>query len=292
MGTIVSPSLCQGIAMQIYSLFDAPMHSFGRAHAASADLHIGFHSRLLPACAGPGSTCDLVFLPAGQSQRAFMATRGEWWACLRGGIRIAAPGHNAVLIGCGDMFAPMPGMPMQVRAAIDSILVRVVPDDSSACGDAASFEDTLLQGELSCGALGCLATIRDVSDELGLVCGGTQPMPVMRAGFAQLTAGTCVQVGGLLWALCHRGVFCVRWSQGGETYLNFIQPGTLFVPDPYESYSLEALLPSAGLLCCSGAAQGGVRDYREASRRLPGARSGVVEMTHAPYGNQEAYMPA
>ena len=279
--------------MQIYSLFDAPMRSFSRDRAASADLHIGFHSRLLPACAGPGSTCDYVFLQAGQSQQAFMATRGEWWACLRGGIRIAAPGHEAVLIGCADMFAPVPGMPMQVRAALDSILVRVVPDDSSAPGDTTSFEDTLLQGELSCGALGCLATMReDVSDELELVYGGTRPTPVMRAGFAQLPAGECVQVGGLRWALCHRGVLCVRWSQGGENYLNFIQPGTLFVPDPHESYSLEALLPATGLLFCSGAVQAGMRDACDASRLLPGARFGVMEMTHAPYGSQEACVPA
>lgn len=279
--------------MQIYSLFDAPMRSVSRDRAASADLHIGTHSRLLPACAGPGNTCDFVFLPAGQSQRAFAATRGEWWACLRGGIHIAAPGHGAVLIGCADMFAPMPGMPMRVRAVLDSILVRVVPDNSSGYGDATPFEDTLLQGELSCSALGCVATMRDdVSDELALVYGGTRPAPVMRAGFAQLPAGECVQVGGLRWALCHCGVLCLRWSQGGEKHLKFIQTGTLFVPDPHELYSLEALLPATGLLFCSGAVQAGMRDACDASRLLPGARHGVVEMMRAPYGRQEACVPA
>jgi hypothetical protein len=279
--------------MQIYSLFDAPMRVFSRSRAASADLHIGFHSRLLPACSGPGSTCDYVFLQAGQSQHAFMARRGEWWACLRGGIRIAAPGHDALLIGGAEMFAPVPELPMQVRAVLDSVLVRVVPDDSSAHGDATSFEDTLLQGELSCGTLGCVATLRDdIGGELDFVRGGTQPTQGMRAGFAHLPAGECLQVGGLRWALCHRGVLCVRWSQGGETYLNFMQPGTLFVPDPGESCSLEAWLPATGLLYCSGAARAEVMDGCDAALRLSGARHGVMEMTHAPYGRQVECLPA
>ncbi|WER44851.1 hypothetical protein CupriaWKF_10955 [Cupriavidus sp. WKF15] len=279
--------------MQIYSLFDAPMRSFRRGRAASADLHIGFHFRLLPACAGPGSTCDYVFLQAGQSQRDFMARRGEWWACLRGGIRIAAPGRDAVTIGCADMLAPMPGMPMQVQSALDSILVRVVPDDSSAYDGAMSFEDTLLQGELSRNALGCVATLRDVvSGEQEFAGSGMKPAPGMRAGFAQLPEGECLQIRGLRWALCHRGALGVRSWTGGETYLNFAQPGTLFVPDPHESYSLEALLPATGLLFCSGPVQAAVPDTCGAARLLPGARPGVVEMRRAPYGSWSECLPA
>ncbi len=279
--------------MQIYSLFDAPMRSFSSGRAVSADLHIGFQSSLLPAGAGPGSICDYVFLQAGQSQRVFMARRGEWWACLRGGIRIASAGHDAVLIGCADMFAPMPGLPMQLHVALDSILVRVVPDDSAADGDASAFEDTLLQGDVSHGALGRVATMRnDSSDDLEFARGGTWAGPGVRAGFAQWPAGQCLQAGSVRWALCHRGALCLRWWQDGEIYLNFMQPGTLFVPGSHESYCLEALLPATGMLCCSGVARAEVIDASEASCLLPGASSGVLEMPRAPYGRQQECLPA
>ncbi|ODV43140.1 hypothetical protein AWV79_19890 [Cupriavidus sp. UYMMa02A] len=279
--------------MQIYSLFDAPMRAFSHDRAASADLHIGLHSRLLPPCAGPGSTCDYVFLQGGQTQQVFVARRGEWWACLRGGIRVAAPDHEPVLIGSADMFAPTPGLPMQVHAVLDSILVRIAPDDIPWHVDARPYEDTLLQGELLRCSLGCVAAIGDgAGPALEIADGATRPVPRMQAGFAQLQAGECLLAGGLSWALCHRGAFCLRWSQGGESYLNFVQPGTLFAPDPHESYSLEVLLPGTGLLYCSGAMQPEAADGFHASCLPRVTHGGIMEMPRAPYGNRAELQPA
>uniref|UniRef100_Q473Q4 Uncharacterized protein n=2 Tax=Cupriavidus TaxID=106589 RepID=Q473Q4_CUPPJ len=278
--------------MQIYSLFDAPMRAFSQGRATAADLHIGFHSHLLPPCAGPGVTCDYVFLQAGQTQQVFVAGRGEWWACLRGGIRIAAPGHEPVLIGSADMFAPAPDLPMQVHVALDSILVRIAPDDSSSTADARPTEDTLLQGESLRYSLGCVATLdSQAGPTLENDC-SEQIAARRHAGFAQLQAGECMLADGLRWALCHRGALCLRWRQGGENYLNFVQPGTLFVPDSHESYSVEVLLPATGLLYCSGDAEREALDGFHAVCRLPVGRGGILEMPRAPYGAQAECLPA
>ncbi|CAG9165497.1 hypothetical protein LMG23992_00507 [Cupriavidus laharis] len=279
--------------MQIYSLFDAPMRAFSHGRAASADLLIGFHSRLLPPCAGPDTTCDYVFLQAGQTQQVFVAGRGEWWACLRGGIRIAAPGHEPVLIGSADMFAPTPDLPMQVHVVLDSILIRVAPDDSPSSADARPSEDTLLQGEVLRYSLGCVAALGNEAGPMLEIADGESPAAASRhAGFAQLQAGECLLASGLRWALCHRGALCLRWRQGGENYLNFVQPGTLFVPDSHESYSVEVLLPATGLLYCSDATETEAMDAFSAVCRLPVGRGGVVEMPRAPYGTQAECLPA
>jgi hypothetical protein len=92
--------------------------------------------------------------------------------------------------------------------------------------------------------------------------------------------------------LVHRGALCLRWWQDGETYLNVMQPGTLFVPGSHELYCLEALLPATGMLYCSGAARAEVIDACEPSCLLPGASSGVLEMPRAPYGRQQECLPA
>jgi len=244
--------------MRIFSLFDAPMRAFGPGLRPSTDLRIGFQSRLLPACAGWGCSCDYVFLRAGARQRQYMASRAEWWACLRGCIRLAASGHEPLLLGGADLFAPAQGLPMQVHALLDSLLVRVVSDDRALHTGAGPFDDILLQGGGCSGPLGRLASLNSEAAQSGeFAPGGPGPLRA-RAEFVQVAMGESewaerLQVQGLRWALCHVGAVGLHWRKRQPdscTQVAVLQPGMMFVTDPREDYRIEALLPATGLLCC------------------------------------------
>lgn len=143
-----------------------------------ADLTLGFQSRVLAASAGLGDTCDYVFLCAGETQSAFVADRNEWWGCLRGGLRLSAPGHDCLLMGGGELFAPAQGMRMQVRAMVDTILVRAVPQQQDDAAPAVS----LPEGARCC-ALGSIAAIgmEEAGVEPGQDTGGGRGMARSRS---------------------------------------------------------------------------------------------------------------
>ena len=243
--------------MQIFTLFEARMRAFPSGHHAVADLTIGFQSRLLPATAGLGETCDYVFLRAGEAQPEFTAQRPEWWACLRGGLRVSAPGRGSLLTGGGELFAPATGVPMQVRATVDTILVRAVAQDAAAA-----------PVSLSAGARGCKLGEVGADDPVGMAGaarggGALQGPSGMRPGFVQLddTSGDWAQrlrASGLRWALCYRGAAGLYW-RGTESAAAdeadeaaFLQPGALYAPDANETCRLHVLMPGTGLLCCFG----------------------------------------
>lgn len=127
--------------MQIFTLFEARMRALHSGRHTPADLTLGFQSRVLAASAGLGDTCDYVILCAGETQDAFVADRNEWWGCLRGGLRLSAPGHDCLLMGGGELFAPARGMPMQVRAMADTILVRAVPQQQDDAAPVVSLPE-------------------------------------------------------------------------------------------------------------------------------------------------------
>ncbi|MCY1355096.1 hypothetical protein D3C81_1107480 [compost metagenome] len=246
--------------MQIFTLFEAQMRAFHSGHHAVADLTIGFQSRLLSATAGLGETCDYVFLRAGEDQPEFVAQRPEWWACLRGGLRLSAPGRGSLLTGGGELFAPATGVPMQVRAVVDTILVRAVAQDGAAA-----------PVSLPAGARRCTLGELGADDPDGMAGaspgGAAPPSPSgMQPEFVQLddAGGDWAQrlrARGLRWALCYRGAAGLSWH-GAEApaaeeldeadEAAFLQPGALYAPDANETCRLDVLMPGTALLCCFG----------------------------------------
>ncbi len=214
--------------MQIFSLFEAAMHAAVPAQKLSSDLLIGFHARVIPWAAGLGSVCDYVFLRGGEVQSRFCAGRSEHWACLRGGIRVSAPGRDAVLLGGGDVFTPWPRQSAMVQALLDSVLIRMVPDRAAPLPD----------GELA--------------------GSGEDPGEAPYAAFAALHAGDAgwacrLGLEGLRWAACHGGTLRLQWwpaQRDGVVREAYLQPGAAYAPDPDEDYCIDALSPSAGLFCC------------------------------------------
>lgn len=251
--------------MQIFTLFEARMRALHADRHAPSDFIPGFQPRLLAAAAGLGSTCDYVFLCAGETQAEFAADCHEWWGCLRGGLRLSSPGRGCLLVGGGELFAPAPGVPMQVRAMVDTILVRAVPLDPAD----ASRPVALPAGGWHC-ALGGIAAVGadgpggmegiHMLSAAALQAEGQRPEQGMRPEFIQLDQADDdwaqrLQARGLRWALCYRGAVGLHWHgaqvrAGGD--MAFLQPGTLYAPDPHESCRLDVLLPGTGLLCCFG----------------------------------------
>ncbi|MFJ4290057.1 hypothetical protein ACIP1U_09750 [Cupriavidus sp. NPDC089707] len=240
--------------MQIFTLFEAQMRAFHSGHHAVADLTIGFQSRLLSATAGLGETCDYVFLRAGEAQPEFMAERPEWWACLRGGLRMSAPGRGSLLAGGGELFAPATGVPMQVRATLDTILVRAVAQDVAAA------PVSLPAGACRCtlGKVG--ADDPDSIDGASPGGGALRSLSGMQPEFIQLddSGGDWAQwlrARGLRWALCYRGAAGLHWhgpEASAADNAAFLQPGALYAPDPNETCRLDVLMPGTALLCCFG----------------------------------------
>ncbi|NOV27216.1 hypothetical protein E5S69_27335 [Cupriavidus necator] len=247
--------------MQIFTLFEARMRASDADRRAPSDFIPGFQPRLLAAAAGLGCTCDYVFLCAGERQPEFSADCHEWWACLRGGLRLSSPGRGSLLVGGGELFAPAPGVPMQVQAVADTILVRAVPQ---GLADAAR-PVAMPAGAWHC-ALGALApagaeggaptqALTDVPD-----ADDRPAQQAMRPEFVQLDGpaddwGRRLQARGLRWALCYRGAIALHWQgalvrAGGD--MAFLQPGTLYALDAHESCRLDVLVPGTGLLCCFG----------------------------------------
>ncbi|BDB23627.1 hypothetical protein Tamer19_27120 [Cupriavidus sp. TA19] len=242
--------------MQIFTLFEAQMRAFHSGHATVADLTIGFQSRLLPATAGIGETCDYVFLRAGEAQPQFVAERPEWWACLRGGLRLSAPGRGSLLAGGGELFAPATGMPMQVRAMVDTILVRAVAQGAEAA------PVSLPAGARRC-ALGRMGADEPEGMAAVAAVGGAallQDCSGMRPEFIQLDASggdwaQRLRARGLRWALCYRGAAGLYWHGPEAPAADdeaFLQPGALYAPDANETCRLDVLMPGTGLLCCFG----------------------------------------
>lgn len=239
--------------MQIFTLFEARMRALHSGRHTPADLTLGFQSRVLAASAGLGDTCDYVFLCAGETQSAFVADRNEWWGCLRGGLRLSAPGHDCLLMGGGELFAPARGMRMQVRAMVDTILVRAVPQQQDDAAPAVS----LPEGARCC-ALGSIAAIgtEEAGGEPGQDTGG--PGYGAQPEFIQLDPSVDdwsrrLQARGLRWALCYRGAIGLHWHEAhahAGVDVAFLQPGAIYAPDPHESCRLDVLLPGTGLLCC------------------------------------------
>ncbi|WP_432259666.1 hypothetical protein [Cupriavidus sp. TMH.W2] len=276
--------------MQIFTLFEARMRALHADCHAPSDFIPGFHTCVLAAAAGLGSTCDYVFLCAGEIQPEFSANCHEWWGCLRGGLRLSSPGRGCLLLGGGELFAPAPGVPMRVQAMVDTILVRAVPQGPAD----ASRPVALPAGGWHC-ALGGIAAAGATGPE------GMEGIHVLPADVLQVEVGQArqgmrpefiqldpsdddwaqrLQARGLRWALCYRGAIGLHWHgalarAGGD--MAFLQPGTLYAPERHESCRLDVLLPGTGLLCCFGpgdeaeegdAARGGRRADGHAVARL------------------------
>ncbi|SOY56436.1 hypothetical protein [Cupriavidus taiwanensis] len=251
--------------MQIFTLFEARMRAIDADRCAPSDFLPGFQPRLLAAAAGLGCTCDYIFLCAGERQPEFSADCHEWWGCLRGGLRLYSPGRGSLLVGGGELFAPAPGVPMQVQAVADTILVRTVPQGPAE----ASCPVAMPAGAWQC-ALGALAPVGAGADADGMAgphvlaglpdADGWQAQQGMRPAFVQLDGsvddwGRHLEARGLLWALCYRGAIALHWHgalvrSGGD--MAFLQPGALYAPDAHESCRLDVLVPGTGLLCCFG----------------------------------------
>ncbi|WP_238587203.1 hypothetical protein [Cupriavidus sp. IDO] len=197
------------------------MRDFGTGRRPRSDFHIGFRSRVLAASAGLGHTCDYIFLRTGETQNEFVTKCHEWWACLRGGIRIAEAGQEPVLMSGGDIFVPAAGVPMQLNIMLDTILVRVMPapDDAQSAGT---------------------------------------PAAPIQAEFAWLSVGEDdwgrrLRARGLRWALCYRGALSLHWRPAAPDARGQcapLQPGTLYAPDPQDACEIDVLQPGSGLLCC------------------------------------------
>ncbi|SDD25386.1 hypothetical protein SAMN05216345_107158 [Cupriavidus sp. YR651] len=200
--------------MQIFSFSDAQMRGAMPPHPSTPDLRVGFQLCVIPATAGLGHTCDYVFLRAGDLQPTFVTGRPEWWACLRGGVRILAGDRELALLGGGDVHTPAPAHPVEMQAVLDSILVRAVPRADGAAGVVDFVE--IAPGE------------PDWAQQL--------------------------QARGLMWAVCHRGALCLQWRPsrpGAEVHTAYLQPGMAFAPDSHDDFCIDALMPGAGLLCCT-----------------------------------------
>jgi hypothetical protein len=251
--------------MQIFTLFEARMRAFDADRRAPSDLIPGFQPRVLAAAAGLGCTCDYVFLCAGESQTKFSADCHEWWGCLRGGLRLSSPGRGCLLLGGGELFAPAPGVPMQVQAVADTIVVRTVPQGPPDSARPVS----LPAGGRHCALGGIAPAGADCAAGMAEVHGWPADVPDpddgqarqgMRPEFVRLDAAADdwaqrLQARGLRWALCHRGAIGLHWHgalarAGGD--MAFLEPGTLYAPDAHESCRFDVLVPGTGLLCCFG----------------------------------------
>ncbi|WP_444633709.1 hypothetical protein [Cupriavidus oxalaticus] len=285
--------------MQIFTLFEAQMRAFHPGHHAVADLTIGFQSRLLSATAGLGETCDYVFLRAGEAQPEFVAQRPEWWACLRGGMRLSAPGRGSLLAGGGELVAPATGVPMQIRATVDTILVRAVAQDVAA-------GPVWLPAGARRGTLGKVGA-DDADGMAGASPDGSalQSPSGMQPEFIQLddSGGDWAQrlrARGLRWALCYRGAAGLYWhgpeapaadesDESGEAA--FLQPGALYAPDANETCRLDVLMPGTALLCCFGPPrqhgergsenEGGTGQAARCPERLPRERADTPALVAA-----------
>lgn len=232
--------------MQIFSLFAATMRGAGLSKPCSSDLLIGFQARLIPWSAGLGSICDYVFLRAGEVQPMFVPESAERWACLRGGVRVGASGSGAMLLSGGDIFSPCPGQPVAVQALLDTMLIRMVPQRAPA---AAAWPD------------GVPAQPEIVEDD-----GPYAAFVALHAG--DTGWGRRLGAEGVRWGVCHVGTLRLQWwpaQDGGALQEAYLQPGSAYAPDPGEHYCIDALLPTAGLLCC--AHQPPVRGYGKTDDR-------------------------
>jgi len=200
--------------MQIFSFFDAQLRGAMPPLPDSPDLGIGLQLCVIPATAGLGHACDHVFLRAGDMQCGFMPPRPEWWACLRGGLRVLSDGRELAALAGGDVFTPQPGQPVTLQAVLDSVLVRAVPHADGHPG-----------------VPGFIAIEPGEPD------------------WAQL-----LHAHGTMWAACYRGTLCLQWRAmrgPSEVSAAYLQPGMAFAPDHDDDYCIDAMVPGAGLLCCA-----------------------------------------
>lgn len=213
--------------MQIFSLFDAQMHGATAlpdttfltpsvSPAFTSGLRIGFQLRIIPTSASLGNTCDYVFLRAGETQQAFSINSGrtEWWACLRGGLCIREAGREVALLGGGDIFEPVPGRGLELQVLLDSVLVRVVGDPAAA---------VVTPGEFALIDVGEGDWARHMNAQ------------------------------SMRWAACYRGTLRLQWRperDDSQAHIAYVHSGMAFAPDARDVFTVEAMLPSGGLLCC------------------------------------------
>ncbi|MDF3832751.1 hypothetical protein P3W85_07305, partial [Cupriavidus basilensis] len=114
--------------MRIFSLFDAQMRGEILAGGDASDLRLGLQVRVVPEAAGLGSSGDYIFLPQGAMQSGIVTARAEWWACLRGTIKLTPCGGDAALLSPGGIHALRQGERLHLAALQDSVLIRVILD--------------------------------------------------------------------------------------------------------------------------------------------------------------------
>lgn len=235
--------------MRIFSLFDAQMRGEVLTGGTASQLRVGLQVRVVPEAAGLGSTGDYIFLPQGAMQSGIVTACPEWWACLRGTIKLTPVGGKPVLVSAGGVYALRQAERLHLAVLQGAVLIRTVLDPSAVglvgAGVTSGYE-AFAGGQAGRWQLE------------GEMRGAQEGVPRANAAFVSLAEGEPdwalrLRAGGLNWAACYAGTLCLQWHSPWphvERQVAYLQPGMVFAPDPDEAYRIDALHPVASLLCC------------------------------------------